>query len=216
MENKNSSENLPPDADRPKLRPRIRRADAEPTFERIADKDTEQVITHLRPVKPAGSGISPLGLVVPIGVTLAIAAAGYFGFVHVNEQKTRINRAEIEATDAEAAREQLRRTLAETKTAIRDTRARIPLELEKARREAEYKAEVEFRDELAALSRSIAETNSAARLAAQKVDADMKRKISEIKPKLAELRTKAADLETKNREMKAWLNAHTLTMHPKF
>jgi hypothetical protein len=226
MENQNSQppqdtpENALPKqpllSDKPRAQVKMRRADAEPLFERIADKDTEQVITHIRPVKPAGSGINLIGLVVPVGVTVAIAAAGYFGFLHVKEQNARTIAAETAATEAEAAVETRRRTLADMTTDIRDTRSRIPVEIEKAKREAGNKASAEFNEELNTLTRSIEEATSAGRASAQKAESDLRGKIANLRSKSDELAKKAESLETKNREIKVWLNAHTQTMHPKY
>src|SRR6476646_3037239 len=127
-------------SDKPRNKMKVRGADAEPLYERIADKEEPQVITHIRPVKPVGSGINLMGLVVPVGITLAIAAAGYFGFMHVKEQKARMIAAENAATEAEATSETRRRALADMTTEIRDIGLRIPVEIEKAKRDAASKA----------------------------------------------------------------------------
>jgi hypothetical protein len=203
-------------SDKPRTPMKVRRADAEPLYERIADKDTEQVITHLRPVKPAGSGINPLGLIIPVGVTLAIAAVGYFGFLHVKEHNARMIAAENAATDAEAGKETRRRAFADMTTDIRDTQLRIPAEIEKAKREAAAKATAEFNDELNTLTRAIEETTSAGRATAQKTESDLRGKIADLKSKADALAKKADTIEAKNREIKVWLNAHTQTMHPKY
>lgn len=215
-----SPESVPPKqpllSDKPRTKMKVRGADAEPLFERIPDKEEPQVITHLRPVKPAGSGINLSGLVAPVVVTLAIAAAGYFGFMHVKEQKARMTAAENAATEAEASSETRRRALADMTTEIRDTTLRIPFEIEKAKRDAASKAAAEFNAEIDKLSRDIAEVTSAGRYAAQKAESEMRGKISGLKGKADALTKKADEIEAKNREIKAWLNAHTRTMHPQF
>lgn len=212
MDNKNTGY---PESDAPNPL-KMRRSAAEPTYQRIEDKGDEPVITHFRPIKPSGSGINLLGLVIPIGVTLAIGAAGYFGVMHVKAQNARIIAAEKGATEAESAREARRRLLSDMTSEIRDTKARIPREIEKAKRDAEYKATAEFTEEIATLTRNIADANSAGRAAAQKVETDLRAKIESLRTKAKELSSKADAAATYNRETKAWLNAHTSTMHPRY
>lgn len=176
-----------------------------------------------RPIRKQESSNQAFAIVVAIILSVVVCGGGYFGFKHLHNQVQRISQIEAEKRDSERESEAQLDKMRTLESKLQQAEYNAKSEQEIAKRQYIEKLKYENEANLKIIRNQIESfKNSTSEQELQNIKvAEQKRIAAEkilngLKEKQAKIQLKYETLTKENREMKAWLNIHNSTLHPRY